>query len=83
MNWKTDLRLDDLPADEWLEALCLACGAHQYHTAEILLDQPELKHAHLDEVEARLRCHRKRCQGPIRLFRTDQGDTEAFTGGLA
>lgn len=83
MNWKQDLRLDDLPPEERLEALCRECGAHKYYSAEALLERPEFEHAHLDEVEAALRCHRRRCGGRVRVFRADPGDTEAFVGGLA
>lgn len=83
MNWKTDLRLDDLPPEERLEAFCLECGAHQYYPAGVLMEREALRHACLDEVEKILRCHRKRCFGPVRLFRADPGDTEAFVGGLA
>jgi len=83
MNWKTDLRLDDLPEEERLEALCRACGAHRYYSVSDLLARPPFANAHLDEVEKALRCHRKRCGAPVRLFRADPGDTEAFVGGLA
>lgn len=84
MNWKTDLRLDDLPPDERLEALCRRCGAHKYYRARDLLEtREEFRHAHLDEVEAALHCHRRRCGAGIRLYRADPGETEAFVGGLA
>lgn len=83
MSWKSELRLDDLPAEERLEAMCRDCGSHAYYTVAELLERASLRHAHLDQVEAALRCHRKRCFSPVRLNRADPGDTEAFVGGLA
>lgn len=83
MSWKSDLRLDDLPSEERLEISCKECGAHRYYTAAELLERKAFKHAYLDQVEAILRCHRKRCFGAVRLYRADPGDTEAFVGGLA
>lgn len=83
MSWKSDLRLDDLPGEERLEIACRDCGSHRYHTARELLERRALKDAYLDQVEDTLRCHRKRCFGPVRLYRADPGDAEAFVGGMA
>ena len=83
MNWKSDLRLDDLPPEERLEIACRDCGAHRYYTARELLERKAFEGAYLDQVESVLRCHRKRCFGAVRLYRVNLGDTEPFVGGMA
>lgn len=82
MSWKQDLRLDDLPADAVLEALCRQCGGHVYYTAGVLMQFADFRHDRLDAAEARLRCAKRECGGLVRLYQTDTGETEAFVGGL-
>lgn len=83
MSWTSELRLDDLPGEERLEAACKTCGAHRFYTAAQLLQIKDLEQAYLDQVESILRCSQKHCRGHVRLYRADPGDTEAFVGGLA
>jgi len=82
MNWKTELRLDDLAYQTKLEAFCKSCGAARYYTVQELLARRALAHAHLDRVEASLRCVQPGCGGPVALYEVSPGETEAFQGGM-
>ena len=83
MNWKSDLRLSDLPSIERLEVTCRRCGRARYERAAQLLTRKDFAQAHLDEVEARLKCSDRHCGGPVRIARIHEGGTEGFVGGLA
>ncbi len=83
MNWKTELRLTDLPACERLEIVCRHCGKARYETAGALAAHEDLAQAALDEAERALRCRDRGCKGRVRLARVHDGVTEGFVGGMA
>lgn len=82
MNWKSELRLDDLPHDARLEAFCKSCGASRYYGVQELLARRALAQARLDTVENALCCAQARCRGPVVLYEVSAGETEAFQGGM-
>lgn len=83
MNWKTDLRLSDLPASERLEIACRRCGKARYEHAGRLLGCEGMEQAYLDETERTLRCADRHCRGRVRIARVHDGGTEGFVGGMA
>ncbi len=42
-----------------------------------------VRHAHIDELEAETLCRAKSCRGNVRLAKVRSGDTSGFVGGLA
>jgi len=82
MNWKTELRLDDMEPHAKLEAFCKSCGAARYYSVQELLARRALAQAHLDQVEQALKCVQPRCCGDVALYEVSPGETEAFQGGL-
>lgn len=62
---------------------CGGCGLFRYEeTAEWQLSRL-MAQLYLDELEARLRCHRWGCGGECRLALPSNVKTEGFQGGLA
>lgn len=83
MNWKTDLQLRDIAANQRIEATCRLCGYTHYLDAAALLEQPELQFTYMDELEHMVVCRARGCRGPVRLALVHDSDTEGFVGGLA
>jgi len=83
VNWKTDLKLSDLDAKEAIEVVCRRCRLSRYETQAVLLKQPELEHAYLDEVERSLKCSNRFCRGDVRIALTHDDKNEGFVGGMA
>jgi len=82
MNWKHELQLRDLPADQRLELTCKQCGHTHYRTARELQARPELSFCWLDEIESDECCHRRGCHGRVRLALCHDHSTSGFVGGL-
>ncbi len=83
MNWKSDLQLRDIAANQRIEATCRRCGHTHYVDAEALLRQGELLFIYMDELEAMIMCKARHCRGAVRIALVHEGDTEGFVGGLA
>lgn len=83
MNWKTEIQLIDLGADQKLEVNCKVCGHSRYENPYMLCAKQGMSYDYLDEVESNLTCHKAGCFGSIRIALPAQGDTEGFVGGLA
>lgn len=82
MSWKKSLQLRDLHGDQSLEITCRTCGYTRYEMPSALLQDDDLRHAYLDEVEAALFCKARDCTGPVRIALTGDAETEGFMGGL-
>lgn len=82
MSWKTDLKLPDLDAHTQIECTCKSCGHTHYEDSRRLLSLPEHDQLYLDEVEARLRCKKPFCRGPVRIALLFD-EAEGFVGGMA
>ena len=83
MNWKTELQLVDLAPSQRLEVTCKECGHSRYESPTLLMSKMGLSFEYLDEVEHRLYCTRRGCNGAVRIALSTKGDTEGFVGGLA
>ena len=84
MNWKTDLRLNDLDVSTVFEITCKRCRVTRTMTqAQIVRSEPGFIRLYLDEVEASLHCSLSHCQGGIRLAMLHEDKGEGFVGGLA
>lgn len=83
MNWKTDLRADDLGCDVRLELTCKKCGAVRFLSAETILARRNGSQLYLDQVEARSRCRQRGCNGPMRMALIRNGETSGFVGDIA
>jgi hypothetical protein len=84
VNWKTDLRLADIPAATAIEVVCRRCGKSRYEKqAQLMLNHPEFRHAYLDEVEFNLHCADRSCRGGVRIALIHDDKNEGFVGGMA
>lgn len=82
-SWKDGLQLRDLDGDTRLEITCKACGHVHYLTAKDIMAMGARATRYLDEVESRLRCKARGCEGRVRLAMTRKGETSGFVGGMA
>lgn len=83
MNWKRELQLRDIAADQRIEATCKRCGHTHYLDIPALLSRPELQFIYIDELERMTVCKARHCGGTVRLALVHDRDTEGFVGGLA
>lgn len=83
MNWKTDLQLRDLDADQKIELTCKICGAVQIKQAQDYQARIELTFAWLDEIERDEICKQRGCYGNVRLSIYHKSEQSGFVGGLA
>ena len=84
MNWKTDLKLNDLDGSTLFEITCKRCRkARSLSQAQILEANPGFKRLYIDEVEASLCCPLHHCRGGVKLDMMHEGKEEGFVGGLA
>jgi len=82
MNWKTDIQLIDV-ADQKIEVTCKTCGHSRYENSYLLIKKYGLDFSYMDEVERTLTCHRRGCNGDVRISLSSEEETEGFVGGLA
>lgn len=84
MNWKTDLKLNDLESSTELEITCRRCrGTRTTTQAQLVRTDPALLRLYLDEVEASLHCLQPGCRGGVKLDMLHDGKEEGFVGGMA
>ena len=83
MNWKRELQLHDIAADQRIEATCKRCGHTHYVDMAVLLSRTELQFIYIDELERMSVCKARHCGGSVRLALVHDRDTEGFVGGLA
>ena len=80
MTWKQEIQLRDLAAGQSIEIACRQCGQTYYRLVSELLDLGKM--SYLDEVEKRLACKRRGCQGRVCVSLMDRAETDGFVGGL-
>ncbi len=83
MTWKHELQLSDIDPAQPIEIQCRSCGYGRNEWPAELLKNEDWGYLYLDEIETRLKCARRDCNGPVRLTLAKPGDTEAFIGGMA
>ncbi len=83
MNWKANIQVRDLDADQRLEATCKVCGHVHYLTRATLMNSPEREFLFIDEVEREATCKARGCRGAVRIALVRKGDTSGFVGGMA
>jgi len=81
-SWKSQLQICDLPRNARIEVECKSCGFFRYEEAKELQMSRLMKQLYLDELEARLRCHKWGCGKPVRIALPSAVETEGFQGGL-
>lgn len=80
MNWKHDLKVGDLAPDAVLEVTCKSCGQTGVRAASHY--QGLYGDLRIDELERRLRCPDRWCDGYVRVSQEHQQAVEGFVGGL-
>src|ERR1700680_4854608 len=84
MNWKTDLRLNDLGPTTPIEIVCKRCGLTRTPTqAQVIAADPGLVRLYCDEVEASLHCSLSHCRGGVRISILHDDKSEGWVGGMA
>ena len=81
-SWKSQLQIRDLPRHVRIEVECKTCSFFRYEEAKELQMSRLMKQLYLDELEARLRCHKWGCGKPVRIALPSSVETEGFQGGL-
>lgn len=84
MSWKHERKLADLADGRRFEVVCRACGHARIETAGSLRTYLDagVEALFMDEVEKKLRCGCKPCNGVVRVFMTFDHLIEPFFGGL-
>lgn len=83
MNWKSELKIDDLDPAAELEIACRRCGLTRYETPTEILKRGGFHRAYLDQVEKVLRCKGRFCNGTVRISLIHDDKNEGFVGGMA
>ena len=83
MNWKTNLRVNDLDFDQRIEVTCRECGHVHYLTRKLISGSSEREFLYLDEVERETVCRARGCRGAVRIALVRNGEASGFVGGLA
>lgn len=84
MNWKNDLKLNDLEGSTEFEITCKRCRTtHERTQARLMEDNPGFRQFYIDQVEASLCCPQRGCGGGVRLDMMHDGKEEGFVGGMA
>lgn len=83
MNWKSELKIDDLDPAVELEIACKRCGLTRYETPAAILKRGGFRRTYLDQVENKLRCKNLFCNGAVRISMIHDDKNEGFVGGMA
>jgi hypothetical protein len=83
VNWKSNIQILDLEADDRLELTCRKCGTFRWLTGAELHARKGKERLTLREVENRARCRQRGCGGTMRLAMPAPQDTAGFVGGIA
>jgi len=83
MNWKRELQLNDIEAEQVLEFTCKICNSVYYKKAAEVQECVELRFLWLDEIESNAVCYQRLCYGNIRLAVMHENGASGFVAGLA
>lgn len=83
MNWRSNIQILDLDANDRLELTCKKCGTFRWLTGAELQDRKGKERLTLGEVESRARCRQRGCGGAMRMAMPASQDTAGFVGGIA
>jgi hypothetical protein len=83
VNWKSNIQILDLEANDRLELTCRKCGKFRWLTGAELQARKGKEGLTLGEVEQRARCRQRGCGGAMRLAMPTPQDTAGFVGGIA
>ena len=81
--WKRELQLSDCDPDASIEITCRVCGLMRYETVAALIANLKSRQLCLDQVEQRLRCRARACDGNVRIALAHDDRSEGFVGGMA
>lgn len=83
MNWRRNIQILDLNADDRLELTCRKCGTLRWLTGAELQSRKGKERLTLGEVEERAKCRQRGCGAAMRLAMPAPQDTAGFVGGIA
>ena len=83
MNWRSNIQILDLNADDRLELTCRKCGTLRWLTGAELQSRKGKERLTLGEVEQRAKCRQQGCGSAMRLAMPAPQDTAGFVGGIA
>ena len=81
--WKSGLQLRDLAPETEVEITCRQCRLMRYEPVSVIVEQLKSDQLCLDQVETRLRCRARGCNGAVRIALLHDDLSEGFVGGMA
>lgn len=78
-----ETQVRDLTDDMTLECTCLKCGHTYQLTKQMICTLPDRAYLYLDEVERRVKCKARGCNGQIDMIWIQNYNLSAFIGGMA
>ncbi len=82
MGWREDYKLSDLPDEADIEVQCRKCKQHRYELGADLKAIKAFDGQFMIDVQGRLRCTDKHCDGPQRLAIIHDHLNQGFVGGM-
>jgi len=83
VTWKQEIQLRDLDLNQSIEITCNYCNRTYYEQPSILLKQGDsMRYVYLNEIEKRLFCRYRGCNGSVKIALINDTETEGFSGGL-
>ena len=81
-NRRTAIRRSDLEPSDIKRGDVQTLRSSRYETVGTFFQQPQFDQRSVDEVEARLKCKKRRCKGAVKIALLHGDKTEGFIGDM-